>query len=81
MITSSAAAMPITSANADTSLPPRVDLSKTEYYPGIMDQDDLNSCGECAAVFGQFTYEVRKYLREKDPNADISFTYSPLSVE
>lgn len=80
MLTSSAAALPVTSANADNSLPPRVDLSEEIYYPGIMDQEDLNSCGPCAAVFGQFTYEVRKYLREKDSKADINFTYSPLSV-
>jgi hypothetical protein len=80
MITSSVAAMPHATVDAASSLPSRVDLSETEFYPGIMDQGELNSCGPCAAVFGQFTYEVRKYLREKDPDADISFTYSPLSV-
>lgn len=80
IITSSTAAMPVTPAEAASSLPSRVDLSETEFYPGVMDQDDLNSCGPCAAVFGQFTYEVRKYLREKDSKADINFTYSPLSV-
>ena len=79
MLTSSAAAMPVTSVNAGSQLPSHVDLSETVYFPEIIYQQ-YNSCGSCAAGYYQFTYEARKLLRESDPNADIDFAFSPLAI-
>ena len=80
IITSSTAAMPVTPAEAASSLPSRVDLSETEYFPDIIDQGLYNSCVPCAAGYYQFTYEARKLLKEKDPNANIDFGFSPLAI-
>lgn len=64
-------------ADEINSLPPRVDLSTSEYFPGIFNQGRLGSCASSSTTFYQFTYEARKALREKYPDADIDFVYSP----
>ena len=64
-------------AEDTTDLPSSVDLSTSEYFPGVFNQGNLGSCASSSTTFYQFTFAARKALREKDSEADINFVYSP----
>jgi len=61
--------------NSTLTLPNKVDLSNTIYFPEIGDQGRIGSCSAFATTYYQYSYEVNKLNKIKDINERI--TYSP----
>ena len=62
-------------SKARISYPSKVDLSKSDYFPPIGDQDELGSCASFAITYYQFTYEANKL--NNISSKIIENTYSP----
>ena len=64
-------------ATNSNTLPSRVDLSVSEFFPEIGNQGGIGSCLSWASTYYQFTYEAHKLNNIVTTNSN---AYSPASV-
>ena len=71
----------VSAAEETSSLPEKVDLSETGFFPSeVIDQGKVNSCAACASTYYQFTYEARKAYYDKYGVNYSNLVYSPTST-